>query len=249
MNPISPRTGSSNNARRTSLLQKLQSKCQGAARRRTVIGLLCALPLTVGCASQGQIQDFQDEIRGLREERTQLRKENRGLQTRLGEAQAQLIDASSRQAEVIPAAAETTDQDYSELDAVGVDYGTRDGNFMISLPAGITFASGSAELTKQGRQALRVVAQTLQSQHSGGTYWIEGHTDNDPIRKSKWESNRQLSVSRAMAVHAFLVEDSGFGDDQFVVAGHGEYLPIAANDSPAGKARNRRVEIVVHMAR
>lgn len=211
---------------------------------RLAVGALCVLPLTVGCASQGQIQDFQDEIRTLREERTQLKKENRGLRTQLEDAQGRLIEASSQ-----PAPAVTNPPEYSELDALGIDYGTRDGNFMISLPAAITFASGKADLSDQGKQALQVVAETLQTKHANGTYWIEGHTDNDPIRKSKWESNRQLSVYRAMAVHAYLVEEAGFDDDRFVVAGHGEYLPIEPNDSPTGKARNRRVEIVVHGAR
>ena len=211
---------------------------------RTLAGVLFALPLTAGCASQAEIQDFQDEIRALREERTQLKKENRGLRTQLEDAQGKLIEANTRPVEPAP-----EQKQYSELDSLGIDYGTRDGNFMISLPASITFASGSADLSDQGKKALRVVADTLQSEHADGTYWIEGHTDNDPIRKSKWESNRQLSVYRAMAVHRYLVEDGGFADDQFVVAGHGEYLPIGPNDSPTGKARNRRVEIVVHRPR
>lgn len=243
MNPITPRTGRLSTPRCPGTRRSGGPRRQ-VSRKLALTGLLLALPLTAGCTSQGQVQDFQDEIRALREERTQLKKENRGLRTQLEDAQSKLIEASSAPLEPVPAAKE-----YSELEALGIDYGTRDGNFMISLPAEITFPSGSADLSKQGKEALRVVANTLQSDHPGATYWIEGHTDNDPIRKSKWESNRQLSVYRAMAVHAFLVEEGGFPDDQFVVAGHGEYLPIVANDSPAGKSRNRRVEIVVHKPR
>ena len=137
---------------------------------------------------------------------------------------------------------------YPDLDDAGLDWGMRGGNFVISVPAEITFASGKAELTSQGKEALAVAARTLQADFSDGVYWIEGHTDSDPIRKSKWNSNRELSVFRALAVLHYLVEDAGIPDDQCVVAGHGEYLPMTENDSDAGKARNRRVEIVVHAA-
>ena len=240
MKSISPRNGLPSTTTHLTFARRAPKRTG-----RVLAGMLLMLPLTAGCVSQTKIQDYQNELRSLREERTQLKKENRGLRTQLEEAQSRLIEASSRPMEEAAPAA----KDYAELEALGIDYGTRDGNFMISLPAEITFPSGSATLSKQGQQALSVVASTLAKDYPGATYWIEGHTDNDPIRKSKWESNRQLSVYRAMAVHAYLVEEAGFSDDQFVVAGHGEYLPIVANDSPAGKARNRRVEIVVHKNR
>lgn len=214
-------------------------------RKRNWIGLLALVPFALGsagCASQKVLQDYQDEIRGLREERTQLKKENRTLQTQLDSYEVALAEANAKITEV----PET--KDYSELDALGIDYGRRDGNFVISVPAEITFASGRADLTSKGKEALKAVARTLTADHGAGVYWIEGHTDNDPIKKSKWESNRQLSVARAMAVLHFLVEECGVPDDKCVVAGHGEYNPADTNDSKTGKAQNRRVEIVVHAA-
>ena len=212
-------------------------------RKRNWIGLLALLPISlgsVGCASQKVLQDYQDEIRGLREERTQLKKENRTLRTQLDSYEVALAEANASVAEQPPA------KDYSELDALGIEYGQRGGNFVISVPAEITFASGRADLTNKGKQALQAVARTLTADHGAGVYWIEGHTDNDPIKKSSWESNRQLSVARAMAVLHFLVEDCGVPDAQCVVAGHGEYRPADSNESRDGKAKNRRVEIVVH---
>src|SRR5262249_13953465 len=137
-------------------------------------------------------------------------------------------------------------KDYPALDAAGVEYGQRGGNFYVSLPDAITFSSGRADLTKKGKEALKAVAATLAKDYGNSKYWIEGHTDNEPIKKSKWESNRQLSVERAMAVLKFLVEDCAVPDDDCVVAGHGEYDPVAPNDSKEGKSKNRRVEIVVH---
>lgn len=198
------------------------------------------LLLTSGCVSQQTLKDYQDEVRALREERTQLKKENRQLRMQNESYEVALAEANTKLTD------EPTSPEYDELDALGIDYRTQGGNFVISIPASITFASGKATLTKQGKGALAVVAQTLRADYGDGVFWIEGHTDSDPIRKSKWDSNRDLSVARAMEVLHYLVEDAGILDDQCVVAGHGQYSPQSGNDDDAGKARNRRVEIVVH---
>jgi len=205
----------------------------------SAFALLCVVASS-GCASHKTLKNYQDEIRSLREERTGLKKENRSLHMQLDGYEVALADANAK-VESIP-----EQKDYAALDELGIDYGTRDGNFVISVPAEVTFASGRADLTKKGKKALRVVANTLNTDYGDGEYWFEGHTDADPIKKSKWGSNRELSVARAMAVLHFLVEESGIPDEKCVVAGHGQYAPLASNDDKGGKARNRRVEIVVH---
>jgi len=193
------------------------------------------------CASQKTLKQYQDEVRVLREERTQLKKENRDLRAQNDAYEVQLANASMKPNEPAQVASEPG------LDVLGVTYGhDKEGNYVISIPAEITFASGKAELTKKGKEALKTVAGVLLQKHGGGHYWIEGHTDTDPITKSKWESNRDLSVERAMAVLHYLVEDCNVPDDKCVVAGHGQYEPLTPNDSSTAKARNRRVEIVVH---
>jgi chemotaxis protein MotB len=204
---------------------------------------LAGLPLIAGCASKKQVQEYQDEITALREERTRLKQENRELEMQLDDYAVALQEANQK------VAAPSTAPSYPDLDAVGVDYGQRDGMLYLSIPSEITFASGKADLTASGKKALKAVADTLMGKHSSGTFWIEGHTDNDPIKKSKWSSNRDLSVARAMAVLHHLVEECGVPDGQCVVAGHGEYEPVASNESKSDKARNRRVEIVVHAPR
>src|SRR5690349_4558271 len=157
----------------------------------------------------------------------------------------QLSDANARpQAE--PAAApapEPQPAKIPELDAAGISYGVRDGNVFISIPSSITFASGQATLSKEGQGALKKVAGLLKKEHAGAKYSIEGHTDDDPIKKSKFETNRELSYARAMAVLAYLVSDCGIRDDDCVVVAHGQYEPLVAKGD---KAKNRRVEIVVH---
>ncbi len=203
------------------------------------LACLTLLLLASGCASQKTLKQYQDEVRALREERTQLKKENRDLR-----AQTESYETTLAQDASAPAPARVSDN--PELDAVGVDYGIRDGNFFMSIPAEVNFAKGKADLSKKGKEALQAVARVLLGEHAAGKYWIEGHTDTDPIKKSGWESNRDLSVARGMAVLHFLVEECNVPDEQCVVAGHGQYEPLASNSDEGGKARNRRVEIVVH---
>ncbi len=208
-------------------------------RFRAVLALGVAA-IASGCASQQQLIEYQDEVRSLREERTHLKKENRQLQMQNESYEVRLSEANQK------LTSQPDVPDYAELDALGIDYRTQGGNFVISIPSSITFASGQVELKKEGRAALKAVARTLANDYADGTYWIEGHTDSDPIKKSKWGTNRDLSVARAMAVLHFMVEKCAVDDDRFVVAGHGQYTPVTENNDDSGKARNRRVEIVVH---
>ena len=217
-------------------------------RRGVALALLAlATPLFSGCASNAQYREILDEReaenRALREERTQLKNElrnlrfqNDSLETALTEANARLLQAP----EPLPAS-----QSFPELDELGIGYGTRDGRMVISIPTEITFGSGKATLSEGGMSALTVVARTLIDEYPAAQYWIEGHTDNDPIKKSKFATNRDLSLARAMAVLHYLVGETGVPDGQCVVAGWGEYRPLVPNDSKGNKSTNRRVEIVV----
>ncbi len=214
--------------------------------RACVAGLLLVSPALTGCVSsrgyQAALDDRDAEIRKLREERAALKSQIQSMKSSLDTVQGELADANARPVEAVPAAAEK----FPELDSLGIDYGVRDGNMVISIPSSITFASGQATISKEGQKALKEVASTLKRQYPDAKYSVEGHTDTDPIQKSKFSSNRELSVQRAMAVLTYLVAECGVPDSQCVVAGHGEYEPAARGDSKSDKARNRRVEIVVH---
>jgi chemotaxis protein MotB len=200
---------------------------------------------STGCTSsrayQQAIEDRDGEIRKLREERASLKGQVQDLKAGLDSAQADMVDASATR----PAATEPEPSRFPELDNLGIGYGMRDGNMVISIPSSISFASGQATLSKEGQQALKQVASTLKQQYPGARYTVQGHTDSDPIKKSKFSSNRELSIQRAMAVLTFLVTECGVKDDQCIVSGHGQYEPVAPNEGK-DKSRNRRVEIVVH---
>ena len=218
------------------------------ARTLLLFGLVA---MASGCVSQQQyhrtLSEREAENRLLREERTALKNQMRDLQfqkdsleTALAEANSALLDA--------PQPVTITQQEparFAAFDDLGIDYGMRDGNMVISIPSEITFPSGKAVLSEQGKNALTVVSRTLIDEYASAEYWIEGHTDSDPIRKSTFPTNRDLSLARSMAVLHYLVNDTGIPDGQCVVAGWGEYRPLVANDTKEHKSKNRRVEIIV----
>jgi len=217
--------------------------------RSSMAGWILIAACGAGCVSsknyQTAMSEKDSEIRSLREERAALKAQIAKQQGDLDSAHGQAAEASSK----APEATETlgaSETKFPELDQMGISYGMRDGNMVISIPSSITFPSGQATLSSEGHKALKQVATTIKKQYPGAKYEIEGHTDTDPIKKSKFTSNRELSIARAMAVLTYLVEDCGIKDDQCVVAGFGQYDPVAKNDNDKDKAKNRRVEIVVH---
>ena len=117
---------------------------------------------------------------------------------------------------------------------------------MIQLPETILFDSGLAKLKTKGEVALEKIARHLKS-HPAAMVRIDGHTDNDPIVKSKhlWESNHHLSAGRALSVFNYLVNKGHVEEKRIYIAGYGPNRPIAANENKAGKIQNRRVEFLI----
>ncbi|MAE59803.1 MAG: hypothetical protein CMJ49_00445 [Planctomycetaceae bacterium] len=132
---------------------------------------------------------------------------------------------------------------FENIDGVTVDTGAR-GETIVRVESDILFDPGKATLKKSAQQTLDQVARVLNSQYVGKTIRIEGYTDSDPIKKSKWKDNLELSTQRSMAVHRHL-EKRGIGADRLYSAGFGATHPRAGNSTATGKAQNRRVEIVV----
>ena len=115
-----------------------------------------------------------------------------------------------------------------------------------TLPNEILFAAGSAELKKGTIKELEEVYSVLRSRYGDKDISIVGHTDSDPIKSSGWKDNWQLSTERSLAVVRYLVS-KGMPTSQIKATGVGEHRPLEKNTTAAGKAKNRRVEFVVHM--
>lgn len=119
----------------------------------------------------------------------------------------------------------------------------RDGKMMLELPSAVLFKAGEAKLSKDGEKTLAEVAPVLASIKKR-EFQVAGHTDNQPIKKSEFASNWELSTARALMVVKFL-EKNGVKPKNLSVAGYSQYQPVADNSSAKGKASNRRIEIVV----
>lgn len=112
----------------------------------------------------------------------------------------------------------------------------------MQLEGGVLFAPGSAELTPEGKSAMDDVAMAIRDLPN--PILIEGHTDNVPIR-GRFADNWELSSARAIAVLHYLSGQRGITTNRLSAAGYADTHPVAPNDTAAGRARNRRVEIVV----
>ncbi len=122
------------------------------------------------------------------------------------------------------------------------------GTITVTISDAILFASGSATLKSASIAELDKAYSVLRSKYAGRKIDIVGHTDTDPINKTKnkWQDNWELSAERALTVVRYLVK-KGIPDETIRAAGCGESRPVASNSTAAGKAKNRRVEIVVYM--
>ncbi|NLV91197.1 MAG: flagellar motor protein MotB [Firmicutes bacterium] len=107
----------------------------------------------------------------------------------------------------------------------------------------VFFDLGRANLTEQARAVLNELVPVLRELPN--PIRVEGHTDNLPIRNQIFPSNWELSTARATSVIRFLIEEHGFSPTQLSASGYGEYRPVADNSTDSGRARNRRVDIVI----
>jgi len=111
----------------------------------------------------------------------------------------------------------------------------------------ILFPSGSADISKEGRTVLDKVV-TILKEVKDKRIQVEGHTDNVRIYsaiKAKYPTNWELSTARATQVVRYLQEQGGLDPKVLSATGYAEYQPVAANDTDAGRAQNRRIEIVL----
>jgi chemotaxis protein MotB len=122
-----------------------------------------------------------------------------------------------------------------------------DGERLV-LGSALLFPPGQAELSPEGRQGLRAIADRLKTALSTlppGTAWtlhIDGHTDDTPVRHSRFASNQALSEARARAVTDYLAS-RGLPPDRLVAAGLADRQPLAAGRSEEARGRNRRIEL------
>ena len=115
------------------------------------------------------------------------------------------------------------------------------GKLTVRMAEKVLFPSGSATVSAAGKQTLDKIGDALKNV-KGRIIRVEGHTDNVPIKTAKFPSNWELSSARAIAVVRIL-QGAGVDPGLLGAAGYAQFQPIATNDTPAGRAQNRRIEI------
>jgi len=115
----------------------------------------------------------------------------------------------------------------------------------LTLKGSILFDSGKAELKKEAMPIVQKVGVILE-RYAESTIEVEGHTDNVPINTAKYPSNDVLSSYRALAMFDYLVENTSLDPAKLKHSGRGEYMPVADNSTPEGRAKNRRIEIKIY---
>lgn len=115
----------------------------------------------------------------------------------------------------------------------------------LTLNGAILFDSGRAELKTEVLPILDNIGMILEK-YATHTIEIEGHTDNVPMHSERYANNNELSSARALSVFDYFVENTYLDPAQIKTSGRGEYVPVADNSTPEGRAANRRVEIRIY---
>jgi chemotaxis protein MotB len=193
-----------------------------------------------------QITKLQADIAKVNQDLANTVKDRSSLKASIEEMKTALADAQKRKAAAEARVAEFRSmlaRFKSLIDAGKLKVKIADGRMIVELATDVLFASGSANLSKEGKTAITEVARLLAS-IPGRSFQIEGHTDNVPIATAAFPSNWELAAWRALTVLHTMV-DAGMPTNRISAASYADSKPAKPNDTPADKAANRRIEIVV----
>lgn len=197
-----------------------------------------------------RLAQLESELSSTRSEMTEADREKQARIAKLVEemqaSEQELLDLR-RQRDMATARLEGYRQLQSKLkelvDTGKLDVEFRSGQMVLKLPSGVLFASGKADLSRDGKTALAEVLDIL-LEFKDRRFMVAGHTDAVKIRSRKFKNNWDLSTSRALSVLQAMVE-RGFAPENVAAAGYGEFQPVADNETEEGRQLNRRIEIIL----
>ncbi len=200
-----------------------------------VVGLMASVFGLGGCNNP-----LKDENAALKQENAELRDQLQAKDAALGDLEGRLTASDSESKRL---ASEATNKPAAGGDTGFEDLGnvTRGRNqISVGIAGDVLFDSGSATLKSGAKKNLDSIASVIKSRYGSNTIRVEGHTDSDPLKKTKdkWKSNERLSSERALAVEEYL-SSRGVASKQMYVAGFG------ADEPKGSKKDSRRVEIVI----
>jgi len=205
--------------------------------RFLVVSVVAAVSLALsGCVSTSKFEkmeaDKNQEIANLQKEKAALEQQKAALQTSSQQSQEQynaLVHKLSKEVQK----GQLKVRQYQNM-------------LSVDVAEQIFFDSGRAVLKSSGKDVLKTVGEALKS-YDKKIIRVAGYTDNVPIAKSMqkvYPTNWELSVARATNVVRYL-QEVGVPPERMVASGRGEYGPIAPNDTPEGRQKNRRIEIML----
>ncbi|MEM7622392.1 MAG: OmpA family protein [Planctomycetota bacterium] len=178
-----------------------------------------------------RIEALQGTVRQAEDDKSVLREQNQELDGEVRRLQQQTATASTQQPGTQSGGAPRSSN-------ASAGQGLRSTDVVVTVAGDVLFNSGQVTLKAEGRRELDTVARLILSQYPANLIRVEGYTDTDPIRRSKWKSNERLSSERALAVEEYLVS-RGVDRDQIYSAAMGPANPKTT------KSASRRVEIVI----
>lgn len=228
------------------------------------IAVLAAAFIASGCVSTSAFEKMEagknEEITTLQQQKTALAQDNIALKQQIvsheqqNTAMQQQVGSLEQQTAALLAASKQRQQQYDAL-VQGLSKEVEKGQLQVrqyqnmlavDLAEQIFFDSGRATLKASGKDVLKKVGEALKG-YENKIIRVVGHTDNVPLAKSlqsTFPTNWELSVARATNVVRFL-EEVGIPPQRMVPSGRAEYDPVATNDTPEGRQKNRRIEIML----
>jgi chemotaxis protein MotB len=189
---------------------------------------------------EGDNKKMTDRLTALGQERGTLSVDLEQAKKRLDEMKKAQAAAEARAAQFRQLFAKLR----SMIDAGKIQVEIRDGRMLVKLPDNILFDPGKADLKPDGKEAILQVATVLKD-IKDRKFQVAGHTDNVPIKSTKFKDNWALSSERANQVVRFMIDQGGMDAKTLSAAGYADQLPVAPNDTPENKQKNRRIEIVL----
>ena len=199
---------------------------------------------SMGCQNKlyDENKKLYDENKALRAQNDQMRMQQQPVVQQQSPPPQQPVVQVNPNPPTQPAVVQPPQQP-EQIGGLETDVNPQKGTTTIRLPSDVFFDPGQATLKQSAKSSLDTVASALKKKFAGKKVEVDGHTDSQPIRVSKWSSNQELSEARAKTVKDYLVAH-GVETSRITTRGFGDTRPRGSD-----MAKNRRVEIVVMTGR
>jgi chemotaxis protein MotB len=208
-------------------------------------GILAAM--LAGCASTGKYKKLEADYDSLQTRYNGLQAGYSACKEQVAQAEKEKADLLAREEKSKSTYEQLMSQLQKEVSEGQVTISQYEDKLTVNVAEKIFFDSGSATIKPRGKEVLGKVGSIIKGL-TDKVVRVEGHTDNVPISKSlraTYPTNWELSAARSTMVVRFLQDSAGVPPEMLMAAAFGEYRPIAPNDTPQNKQKNRRIEIVL----